>query len=211
VVAANRYNTTLKRALMAACCLAAPTSAQAQVTPAREFDAIQIPSGGRPLVIERTSEIPRQLNAAIGRTPCSVAEDALKDTPVLIFRPADGLRVMALVPCRAIVFYSRAFMFDRSIEGEPALMSFPVFAASGGFSASDSPGLMSWDADSKTLTAWRGTDYCPAREMRHTYRQGLGELNGFALVKVESREARCGLPEAEWKVVWQAPPWNLPQ
>jgi hypothetical protein len=211
VFAAHDRNTMRKLVLVAACTLAAQASAAAQEADARDFDPIQIPSGGRPLRIERIEEIPRQLNAAISRAQCRVEEAVLKETPVVIFRPADGLRVMALVPCQAIVFYSRAFVFDRSIQFEPALMTFPVVAVSGGFSASDSPGLMSWDPDSKTLTAWRGNDYCPARETRHSYRQGLGELNGFALVRVEYRELRCALPEADWKIVWQAAPWNLPQ
>ncbi len=66
----------------------------------------------------------------------------LKDKPVLIFRPADGYRVMAVVPCQAIVFYSRAFVFEHSIESEPSPMTFPVIAPSGGFSA-DLPGMSS--------------------------------------------------------------------
>src|SRR5262249_50299747 len=100
---------------------------------------------------------------------------------------------------------------ERTIEAEPVLMTFPILAASGGFSASDAPGLMSWDADSKTLTAIRVTDYCPARETRHTYRQGLGELNGFALVRVDYRDSRCTAPESDGRGVWKASPWNLPQ
>jgi len=208
---ATDRKTALMVAPAAAAVLTMMSAAGAQESIARDFDPIQIPSGGRPLAIANVGDIPRQLNAAIGRVQCRVETSMLKDMPVLIFRPADGLRVMALVPCQAIVFYSRAFMFDASIEVEPSPMAFPVVAASGGFSASPSPGLMVWDADSRTLTARRASDHCPARETRHTYRQGLGELNGFALVKVEYRDQRCTLPEAEWKVVWQASAWNMPQ
>ena len=129
--------------------------------------------------------------------------------PVLIFRPADGRRLMAVVPCFGITPDSRAFLFDRSVEMEPSPMTFPVVAPTGGFSASSQPGLMSWEAQTRTLTAWRGSDVCPAREVRHTYRQGSGELNGFALSKVEHRRLRCTTPEADWQTLWQSPAWNL--
>ncbi len=207
-----RYASTARNvALLTAILVAAQSGGMAQEAIQSAFDPIQIPSGGRPLSIERRADIPRQLNAAVGRVQCRLDDDMLKDKPVLIFRPADGYRVMAVVPCQAIVFYSRAFVFEHSIESEPSPMTFPVIAPSGGFSASDMPGLISWDPESKTITAWRGNDYCPAREIRHSYRQGGGELNGFALVRVEYRDVRCGVPEAEWKTAWQASPWNLLQ
>jgi hypothetical protein len=199
--------------LLAAAVIAAPADGNAEEaapdSPAAPFDPIQVPSGARPLAIAHVADIPRQLDAAIGRAQCRVEESQLKDRPVLIFRPADGYRVMALVPCQAIVSYSRAFLFDRTLQSEPSPMMFPVVAASGGFSASNTPGLMFWDPAGKTLTAWKGNDYCPARESRHTYRQAAGELNGFALVKVEYRDLRCTVPEVDWKIVWQATPWNL--
>jgi hypothetical protein len=210
VFAAHGRKRRRKLAFAAAFTAAVPLTAGAQQDAPRDFDPIQIPSGGRPLTIVQLSDIPRQLNTVINRSQCRVVEDQIKEMPVLIFRPADGFRVMALVPCQAIVAYSRAFLFERSIETEPILMTFPVLAPTG-FSASVSPGLMSWDADMRMLTAWRGTDYCPSTEVRHVYRHGVGELNGFALVKVEAREQRCTRPEAEWKIVWQATPWNLPR
>jgi hypothetical protein len=207
-VVAAYGNRMRKLALFAAMMLAAAAGAGAQDARVGDFDPIQVPSGGRPLAIDRTEDIPRQLGVAIAHANCRVDDGVLKDKPVLIFRPADGYRVMAIVPCLAIVHYSRAFVFERSIQSEPSPMTFPVIAPSGGFSASDVPGLMSWNPETRTLTAWRGNDYCPARETRHTYRQASGELNGFALVKVEYRQTRCTVPEAEWRSVWEAVPWN---
>jgi hypothetical protein len=220
----RRYGLALLTAL-----IAAPGVAAAQVSPnvtdsdfeafrlqtdsstrkAPSFDPIQVPSGGRPLTIARSGEIPRQLNAAILRAQCKLSDSLLARRPVLIFRPADGYRVMALVPCQAITLYSRAFAFERSVESEPVPMVFPVVALSGGISASQLPGLMSWDPQSKTLLASRGNNVCPARGIRHTYRQGGGELNGFALIRVEHRELRCSAPETDWQTLWQAPSWNL--
>lgn len=172
---------------------------------------IQVPSGGRPLAVVQVKDIPSQLNAAAERAQCRMTDELLARSPVLIFRPADGYRVMALVTCQAVLPYSRAFQFDRSVEAEPMPMTFPLASPGGGISASQLPGLISWDPDTRTLTAWRGQDFCPAREVRHTYRQSGGELNGFALAKIEHRVLRCATPEADWQVLWQAPAWNLQQ
>jgi hypothetical protein len=196
-------------ALVAAITLAVPSDGWTQESPQREYDPIQIPSGGRPIAIERAADIPRQLTAAIDHAQCRADDAALKERPLLIFRPADGYRVMAVAPCKAIVPYSRAFMFEATVQSQPMPMTFPVIAPIGGFSASDMPGLMDWNAETRMLTAWKGSDHCSARETRHTYHHGHGDLNGFALVKVESREYRCAAPEADWKVIWQAAPWNL--
>ena len=177
--------------------------------PPTDHDMIQVPSGGRPFVVTQVDRIPRQLKTAIDRAACSPTDALVAKYPVLIFRPADGRRLMATVPCFGITPDSRAFLFDRSVEMEPSLMTFPVVAPTGGFSASSQPGLMIWEAQTRTLTAWRGSDVCPAREFRHTYRQGSGELNGFALSKVEHRRLRCTTPEADWQTLWQSPAWNL--
>lgn len=188
----------------------AVTSPSAIETPsAAATDAILVPSGGRPFVIGRVEAIPAQLKAAIDRTNCNLTEPLVAKYPVLIFRPADGRRIMSVVPCFGVTPASRAFLFDRSVEQEPSPMMFPVVALTGGFSATSQPGLMTWEAQTRTLTAWRGSDVCPAREMRHTYRQGSGELNGFALSRVEHRRLRCMTPEADWQTLWQSPAWNL--
>lgn len=178
-------------------------------SPAAEHDTFQVPSGGEPFIVMRVDGIPRQLKAAIERAKCNVTDSLVAKFPVLIFRPADGRRLMAVTPCVAITPDSRAFLFDQSIEIEPSPMTFPVVAPTGGFSASSQPGLMTWEVRTRTLIAWRGSDQCPARELRHTYRQGGGELNGFALSKVEHRRLRCATPESDWQTLWQAPLWNL--
>jgi hypothetical protein len=177
--------------------------------PAAEQDTIQVPSGGQPFVVTRADAIPRQLKAAVESARCNLTDPLITKYPVLIFRPADGRRLMAVVPCAGATPDSRAFLFDQSVEAAPSPMTFPIAAATGGFSASSQPGLMSWDAQTRTLTAWRGSDQCPAREWRHTYRQGGGELNGFALSKVEHRRLRCTTPEADWLTLWQSPVWKL--
>ena len=177
--------------------------------PPADQDTIQVPSGGRPFIVTQIERIPRQLRTAVDRSQCNLNEAMVAKYQVLIFRPADGRNVMATVPCFGITPDSRGFLFDRSVETEPSLMSFPVVAPTGGFSATSRPGLMSWEAQTRTLVAWRGNDVCPARELRHTYRQGGGELNGFALSKVEHRQLRCTTPEADWQTLWQSPLWNL--
>jgi hypothetical protein len=174
-----------------------------------EHDSIQVPSGGRPLMMTVPTAIPRQLRTAMDRAQCKVSDPFLAKYPVMIFRPADGRRLMAVVPCFETVPSSRAFVFDNSVEREPLPMAFPTVAPTGGFSSSTRPGLMSWDAQTRTLTAWHGSDQCPAREIRYTYRQGSGELNGFALSKVEHRRLRCTTPESDWRTLWQSPAWNL--
>jgi hypothetical protein len=176
---------------------------------ARE-QAIQVPSGGRPLTVTRLGDVPPSLGAAAERAQCRLTDELLARNPVLIFRPADGYRVMAVVTCQAITLYSRAFQFDRSVELEPSPMTFPLASPTGGISASQLPGLMSWDPETRTLMALRGQDHCP-REVRHTYRQSGGELNGFALARIEHRQLRCATPEPDWLTLWQAPTWNLQQ
>jgi hypothetical protein len=176
---------------------------------AGDHDPIQVPSGGRPLMMTAPAAIPRQLKAAMERAQCNVSDPLFAKYPVLIFRPADGRRLMAVVPCFETLPGSRAFVFDRSVDLEPSPMAFPTVAPTGGFSSSLRPGLMTWDAQTRTLTAWRGSDQCPGREIRHTYRQGGGELNGFALSKVEHRRLRCTTPESDWQTLWQSPAWNL--
>jgi hypothetical protein len=177
--------------------------------PAADHDPIQVPSGGRPLVVTRRDAIPRQLRAAMERFGCTISDSLIAKYPVSIFRPADGRNLMAVVPCAASTPESRAFQFDRSVDVEPSPMMFPVVAPTGGFSASIQPGLISWEVQTRTLVAWRGSATCPAREFRHSYRQSGGDLNGFALSRVEHRRLRCTIPEADWQTLWQSPAWNL--
>jgi hypothetical protein len=209
---------------MLAALIAAPAASSAQdgldVTGFETFRApaapavphsntIQVPSAGRPLTIAAVDDIPRQLMAASDRAKCKLTNGLLARHPVLIFRPADGYRVMALVPCQRVRFHTQAFQFELSVDTEPTPMTFPVVALNGGISASNRPGLMTWDPETTTLIATRSSDVCPALETRHTYRQGGGEMNGFVLIKIEHRALRCGAPDAEWQTLWQAPYWKL--
>ncbi|MCC6890246.1 MAG: hypothetical protein IT536_17090 [Hyphomicrobiales bacterium] len=186
-----------------------PIDPPAAVAAEPSLEPIQVPSGGRPLVVTRADDIPPQLKAAIERAQCRLSDATISNYPVLIFRPADGRRVMAVVPCFAVTPDSRAFLFERSLALEPSPMAFPVVAMTGGFSTSLQPGLITWDEQTRTLVAWRGSDICPAPELRHIYRQGSGELNGFALSRVEHRRLRCTTPEADWQLLWQSPAWTL--
>src|SRR5262249_26126297 len=131
--------------------LALSTTAGAQA-PA-EDDPIRVPPNGERLQIRRIVDIPRQLRAAIDRAQCPLLDSILVEVPAVIFQPSPAHRLMAIVPCNALVTYSLVFLFDRTTESEPRLVMLPVMAPSGGFSAADSPGLITWDPATKTLTA----------------------------------------------------------
>jgi hypothetical protein len=194
-----------------AACLAAllvplvlSASAPAQVPVAD--DPIRLPVDGEPLRIRRIAEFPRRLRTAIDRAQCPLLDSILAQTPAVIFQPSPTHRVMAVVHCNALIAYSLGFVFDRTTETEPRLVMFPVMAPDGGFSASDTPGRINWDAATKTLTAVIESDYCMVPEIKHTYQHGRGDLNGFALVKVEHRRQLCE-GEAPWQLVWEAQAW----
>jgi hypothetical protein len=202
-----RCRTTARlAALLAALPLVMSAGGNLQAAPKHQSPALHVPAGGEPLRVARSADVPRQLRSAIDRAKCQLLDSILAKTPVVIFQPSPEHRVMAVVPCNALVTYSLAFVFERATEAEPKLVMFPIVAASGGFSATDSPGLMTWDPAAKTLTAVAGSDYCTARETRHTYRHGQGDLNGFVLVKAEHRKQLCE-SEAPWTLVWEAQPW----
>jgi hypothetical protein len=115
---------------------------------------------------------------------------------------------MALVPCGGISLHHIAFMFDRSIRAEPSLMLFPVMAHGGGFSATEGAGVMKWDPAAKTLIATQTTDLGGSPIARHTYLHGGGQLNGFALVKVERGKQGFNGGE-DWQTLWEARAWEL--
>jgi hypothetical protein len=181
-------------------------SCGASAQPPAKDDPVRVPANGEPLQIRRIADIPRHLRTAIDRAECPLLASILATTPAVIFQPSPAHRLMAIVPCNALITYSLVFLFDRTAEAEPRLVMLPVMSPAGGFSAADTPGLITWDAAAKTLTAVAENDYCNVRETRHTYRHGQGGLNGFALVKVEHRMQLCDT-EAPWQVVWEAQPW----
>ena len=120
---------------------------------------------------------------------------------------------MAIVPCVGIVHYGRAFLFERDLRSAPRPLAFPVMAIAGQVSASETPGLMSWSPSARTLFALQGNDVCDGVIARHTYRHdgrsgspggpGGGDLNGFALTKVERGRLGCGGAGENWQVIWE--------
>jgi hypothetical protein len=168
---------------------------------------LQLPGDGEPLRFSRLADVPRLLVHAVGRDRCQMLDSILRETPVVIFQPSPQHRAMAIVPCNGIVWYSLAFLYDRAMEQPPVPMHFPVAGGSEGFSATDSPGQMTWTPAAKTITALTVSDVCNVPERRHTYRHGTGDLNGFALVKVEQRRLSCEMQQEPWRVLWEAQAW----
>ena len=118
---------------------------------------------------------------------------------------------MAIAHCGWIVAYSRVLVFERGLSREPTTMRFPVVAMPQGITASEHAGFVSWNPDSKTLTAVQRTDMCNGRVARHTYRhQGAGGLNGFVLLRIQHAPA-CEPREEDWTTLWEARPWDLPK
>src|SRR5437016_6929078 len=58
----------------------------------------RIPSDGQPWRIERTTDVPPALAAALEQADCRQSEAMMVTFPIELFRPA-GARPMAIVPC----------------------------------------------------------------------------------------------------------------
>ena len=190
------------RAMACAAWLAVNTSALAQTE--RNFDPIRTLPDGQITRIERIEDIPRQLARAVARH-CRLDESQLRELPIAVFRPTENGRVLALVPCGTIIWYHMAFVFQRT-QNEPDLLSFPVIDPDGGFTVSQAPGVMTWDASTQTLVARGGNDMCTASVGRHTYRYSRTQAGMFTLIRVERGQA-CRDDDAHWTVIWQAQPW----
>jgi hypothetical protein len=164
-----------------------------------------VPRDGQPWRIERIADIPAPLKSAIDRTQCRLEDSILHELPIQIFRP--GRPVIAIVPCGSIIFYGRAFVFERDQGIEPKPMLFPTLAAPSGFGNTDTPGVLAWDAATKTLTATRGNDVVGNDETRHTYRYDAGQANWLTLIRIETRKKEIGGSETEWTPIWEAQAW----
>ena len=200
-----RYVRILVRTL-AATMMAGMALAQ-EAEPPRRFAP---PAAGEVLRIDRR-DAPAPLQAAL-RRDCWQEPDPGIDPRIQIFVPAPYARPMAIVHCGWIVAYSRAFVFERSVSGEPTLMRFPVMARPQGVTTSEHVGLMNWDPETRTITAVHRSDLCDDPAARHTWRhQGGGALNGFALVRVEHGKRAACADYADWTVLWEAAPWALPK
>src|SRR5262245_40703158 len=70
------------------------------------------PPDGQPWRIDRATDVPPALAAALSAAECRQSDAMLVTFPIELFRPA-GSRVMAIAPCSGITLYGRAFMFER--------------------------------------------------------------------------------------------------
>jgi hypothetical protein len=173
-----------------------------------------IPPDGQPWRIERVADIPPPLASALAKTNCRQGEATLATFPIEIFRPAAGASAVAIVPCVGIVLYGRAFLFERDLASEPRPIVFPVMAIAGTVTASETPGVMSWSPQTRTLVALQGNDVCDGVIARHSYRHdgragggggsgGPSDSGGFALTKVERGRLGCGGAGENWQVIWE--------
>ena len=64
------------------------------------------------------------------------------------------------VPCSGIVLYGRTFVLDPGSPNEPRPLVFPILALAGRVSASETPGILSWNPNARTLGAVQGNDEC---------------------------------------------------
>jgi hypothetical protein len=165
----------------------------------------RIPADGQPWRVERAEEVPPPLAAALKQADCRQDEVMLLTFPIELFRPAAGSRAMAIAPCRHVPIQGRAFMLDGGRDPQP--LAFPVMAFPGKVSASETPGLITWNPFTRMLSAIEGSDVCEGTLTRHSYRHdprhGGDDLNGFALVKLERGRLGCNIPDT-WQVVWEA-------
>jgi hypothetical protein len=109
------------------------------------------PPVGEVLRIDR-KDAPAPLQAAL-RRDCGREPDPGVDPAIQIFVPAPHARPMAIVHCGWIVAYSRAFVFERGVNGEPTLVRFPVITRPQGFTTSEHVGFLSWDPETRTMMA----------------------------------------------------------
>ena len=103
----------------------------------------RMPPDGQSRRIERIADIPPRLMQAIRQADCPLGEVMLFTFPIEIFRPAAGSNPMAIVPCAGIVLYGRAFLLDG--DAAPRALAFPVMALAGRVSASETPGVLTWN------------------------------------------------------------------
>jgi hypothetical protein len=151
--------------------------------------------------------VPRQLSRALDRS-CSYKE-AIKKFPVRLVSAEVGRtrHRFAIVFCEDISGFHQVYFFARGWFQEPTLVQFPYLAADRGFGVTSSPGFVTWNPETQTLQAERGSDV-PSPRLRYTYRFGHtwgGELP-FVLERVESSEPDSK-KDGPWSMVWEAPTW----
>ena len=157
--------------------------------------------------ISRIEDIPRQLRRAI-QPECRLEESVIREIPITLFRPASS-PPLAVVPCSSIVGFSQVYMFNFDFRRQPTPMTFVVTDPAGGFTTSNAPGLVTWDAQVKTLTAVEGNDIICGPITRQTYLyKGKGrDPNSTTLIRAERGKSACKGGPA-WRVIWEAQPWE---
>ena len=167
----------------------------------------RIPPNGQSLRVDRSGDLPATFVAAFRRADCRQDDAMLFTFPIELFRPSASSRPMMIAPCAGIVLSGRAFLLDQDRRAEPQPLTFPMMALPGRVSASETPGLLSWSPQAKTLVAIKGNDECDGVVARHTYRhderRGGDDLNGFALAKVERAKLGCFGARENWEIVWE--------
>jgi hypothetical protein len=168
----------------------------------------RVPPNGQSLRIDRTADLPATFVAAFRRADCRQDDTMLFTFPIELFRPGTSSRPMMIVPCNGLALYGRAFVLDPGSPNEPRALVFPMMALPGRVSASETPGLLSWNPNARTLVAVQGNDECDGVVARHAYRhddrRGGDDLNGFALAKVERAKLGCFGARENWETLWEA-------
>jgi len=167
-----------------------------------------LPPGGQAWRIEKIADVPTPLKSAVDRARCELDEFILHEIPIQIFRSGRG--AIALVTCHAIIWYGRAFLFERDHGIEPKPILFPTLVSPSGVGITDRPGVLNWDTGTKTLTATQGNDVGGGDEFRYTYRYGGGP-GLFTLIRVETRKCCFATLDEAWTPVWDAPAWPPPR
>jgi hypothetical protein len=164
-----------------------------------------VPRDGQAWRIDKIADIPAPLRTAIDRVHCELEEFVLREMPIQIFQP--GRALIAIVPCNGIIWYGRAFLFERDQSIEPKPMLFPTLALPSGFGTTDVPGVLAWDASTKTLTATQGNDVGGGDETRHTYRYDPRQTSLFTLIRVETAKCCYAATDQSWSPIWEARAW----
>ena len=168
----------------------------------------RIPPNGQSLRVDRSGDLPATFAAAFKRADCRHDDAMLFTFPIELFRPGAGSRPMMIVPCAGIVLSGRAFLLDQNLRAEPQPLTFPMMALPGRVNPSEMPGLLSWSPQAKILVAVKGNDECDGVVARHTYRhddrRSGGDLNGFALAKVERAKLGCFGARENRETIWEA-------
>jgi len=194
-------------ALLPTTLLPLPSAAQSGAAPQPPHnDRIVIPPNRSELTYRDPAALPRQLRAALAG--CAY-QAWLADFPLRVLKPdPDDVRLLAIAPCgEGELVASAAFLIG--LWGEVTPVSFATTANPAGFTTTRQPGILAWDAETRTLIASRATDACPDREIRWFYRYRPGD-RPFALTRIEYRPKTCGLDPGPWRLYWQAPDWQEP-